>query len=130
MEREENHKKVRAGRGQKPKWEIPGESRMNTLKRPKTTWATLAVGIALLFPGLALAQEGSLAGRWDLTIESKGSFMPSWLEIEYRAGVPRARFVGRWGSARALPKIEIKGDDILFVSPKEEEGSTNDLEFR
>lgn len=73
---------------------------------------------------------GAFAGRWDLTIASDGKELPSWLEVTNQNGTPHASFVGRWGHMRALPKVEIKGDEILFVSPKDEEGSKNDLVFR
>ena len=73
----------------------------------------------------------AFAGRWDLTIEnSDRRQMASWLEIHFENGYPRARFVGRWGNARPLPGTEIAGNHIFFVSPKDEEGSTNDLVFR
>jgi len=38
--------------------------------------------------------------------------------------------VGRWGNARPLPKIEISQGKLVFVSPKDEEGSKNDLIFQ
>ncbi len=37
--------------------------------------------------------------------------------------------MGRWGNARPLPTVTVQGDQIRFVSPKQEEGSTNDLVF-
>jgi hypothetical protein len=37
--------------------------------------------------------------------------------------------VGRWGNARPLPKVEISGGQLTFVSPKDEEGSKADLVF-
>ena len=37
--------------------------------------------------------------------------------------------VSRWGHARFLPKLEISGDHLTFVSPKEEEDSKEDLVF-
>jgi hypothetical protein len=75
--------------------------------------------------------NNAFAGRWDLTIKNTNNLvMPSWLEILVEGGVPRANFVGRWGSARPLPEIKINGGNIEFVSPKGEEGSKSDLEFR
>jgi len=74
--------------------------------------------------------ESGFTGRWDLTIkEPSGKFLPSWLELIQAGSNWRARFTGRWGNARPLPIVEIHGDAIRFVSPKEEEGSKNDLEF-
>src|SRR5262249_54196424 len=58
-----------------------------------------------------------------------GKLLPSWLELTSVNGAWKARFVGRWGNARPLPQVEIKGEDIQFLSPKEEEGSKNDLLF-
>lgn len=68
-------------------------------------------------------------GRWDLTLKSMDREYPSWIEINQANGQLSARFVGRWGNARPLPKIEIHGNHITFVSPKEEEGSKNDMVF-
>ena len=74
--------------------------------------------------------SSGLAGRWDLTIKSGTRELPSWVEILDENGKVKANFVGRWGNARPLPKVEIHGRDILFVSPKAEEGSKTDLVFR
>jgi hypothetical protein len=69
-------------------------------------------------------------GRWDLTIQARERTYPSWLELSRKDGKLAARFVGRWGNARPLPKVEIQNGELLFVSPKEEEDSSNDLVFR
>jgi Domain of Unknown Function (DUF1080) len=68
-------------------------------------------------------------GRWDLTLKSPGSEYPSWLELREQGGHLKAQMVGRWGNARPLPKTELSGGHLTFVSPKEEEGSTSDLVF-
>ena len=74
--------------------------------------------------------ERGFAGRWDLTIkEADKKELPSWLELLPEQGTWKARFVGRWGNARPLANVSIEGEHIRFVSPKEEEGSTNDLIF-
>ncbi len=91
------------------------------------------VVLALFGAAIALhAQDGSykhFVGRWDMTLNSANQKYPSWLEITEQNGQLSAQYVGRWGNARALPKIEIKGDHIIFVSPKEEEGTKTDLVF-
>ncbi len=69
-------------------------------------------------------------GRWDLTIQGADRMYPSWLELSQENKVLKARFVGRWGNARSLAKVELREGELLFVSPKEEEGSRNDLVFR
>ncbi len=68
-------------------------------------------------------------GRWDLTLTAPDRQYPSWLEIEQTDGKLSALFVGRWGNARKLPRIEIRGTHITFVSPKENEGSKNDMVY-
>lgn len=69
-------------------------------------------------------------GRWDLTLKAPDREYGSWLEIRQEAGKLTARMVGRWGNARALPKVEIQGDQLIFVSPKEEEARPDDMVFR
>ncbi len=68
-------------------------------------------------------------GRWDLTLKSTDREYPSWLEIRLEAGKLTAQMVGRWGNARPLPKVEIAGGQLTFLSPKEEEDSPTDWVF-
>jgi hypothetical protein len=71
----------------------------------------------------------AFVGRWDLTLKSPQREYPSWIEISEKDGKVSAVFVSRWGNARPLPKIEIKGEHITFVSPKEEEDRKEDMVF-
>jgi hypothetical protein len=68
-------------------------------------------------------------GRWDLTLKAPDREYPSWLELREENGALKAEMVGRWGNARPLPKVEIAGGKLTFVSPKEEEESKADLVF-
>jgi 3-keto-disaccharide hydrolase len=68
-------------------------------------------------------------GRWDLTLKAPDREYPSWLELRSENGQLKAQMVGRWGNARPLPKAELSQGHLTFVSPKEEEGSSNDLIF-
>jgi len=68
-------------------------------------------------------------GRWDLTLETSQRDYPSWLEIRQENGEIKAQMVGRDGSARPLPKIEIKENVITFVSPAKAEHRPNDMVF-
>ena len=102
-----------------------------------------AVAIAFAFsPAAAGAQPSAAAspaaesaslrpflGRWDLTVKTPGRERPSWIEVEEQNGQLSAQFVGAWGHARALPKIEIHGNRISFVSPKQDEGRKDDMVF-
>jgi hypothetical protein len=91
----------------------------------------LAVGSEMVADQKAgAAAEEAFAGRWDLTIrDSDNKQLPSWLELTAEGELWKAKFVGRWGNARPLPKVVLKGDLIQFVSPKQEEDSKTDLVF-
>jgi hypothetical protein len=82
-------------------------------------------------PAAAAAAKSAdpFLGRWDLTLKSMDHEYPSWIEIDQKDGQLSAQFVGRWGNARPLPKVEIHGNHITFVSPKEEEGAKEDMVF-
>jgi hypothetical protein len=73
--------------------------------------------------------QKSFLGRWDLTLKAPDREYPSWIEIQQQDGQFSAQFVSRWGNARPLPKIEIEGTHITFVSPKEEEDRKDDMVF-
>ena len=89
---------------------------------------TLLFQVAALVAQAAPAAQQNFLGRWDLTILD-GKEIPSWLELVRSNGVLKAVFVGRWGNARLLPYAAIEGGKLSFRSPKEEEGSKNDLMF-
>jgi hypothetical protein len=69
-------------------------------------------------------------GRWDLTLKAGMKEYPSWLNLYQTGGVLKAEMTARWGNARPLPKVEINGGVLTFVSPKEEEGSKADMVFK
>jgi len=88
--------------------------------------------LAVLFRApLASAQAAApFLGRWDLTLHAPDREYPSWIEITEKDGKVSARFTSRWGNARPLPRVEIDGTQITFVSPKEEEERKDDMVFR
>ena len=66
----------------------------------------------------------ALVRRWNLKIQDANhKQLPSWLELSVDQGVWKANFVGRWGDARPLPTVVLQGDQIQFVSPRQEEDS-------
>jgi hypothetical protein len=77
----------------------------------------------------AIAQQNKMLGRWDLTVKSADKEYPSWLELVDKGGKLTANFVGRWGNARPLPKVEIDGAKLTFTSPKDEEGGKKDMTY-
>ena len=80
-------------------------------------------------PSAQSADLKAFLGRWDLTLKAPDHEYPSWIEIQQQNGQFTAQFVSRWGNARPLPKIEIQGTHITFVSPKEEEDRKDDMVF-
>jgi len=78
----------------------------------------------------AAAKTNAFLGRWDLTVRTADKQLPSWLEMGEEKGALKARFVGRWGNARPLARVQLKDGELLFISPKEEEGSKTDLVFQ
>jgi len=75
------------------------------------------------------AESKAYLGRWDLTLKAPDREYPSWLDLQMENGVLRAQYVGRWGNARPLPKVEISNGKLRFVSPKDEESSERDMVF-
>src|SRR5229473_423504 len=68
-------------------------------------------------------------GRWDLTLRAGDREYPSWLELREEGGQLKAEFVGRWGNARPLAKVELSNGILTFVSPKAEEDLPVDMVF-
>jgi len=96
-----------------------------------------AIAAAMFTASLSIANDDASSsavqpflGRWDLTLKSSNHEYPSWLEISQDGGQLKAQFVGRGGNARPLTRVEISNGALTFVSPKEEEGGTNDMVFK
>jgi hypothetical protein len=91
----------------------------------------LLISVLLALTAAANAEDipSDYLGRWDVTLETPERELPTWLEITQLQGKPAVRMVGRWGHARMLPSAEYAHDRIRFVSPKEEEGRTDDMVF-
>lgn len=77
----------------------------------------------------AVASSKPFLGRWDMTLHAPDRDWASWLELSEDQGQLKAQMVGRWGNARPLPKVEITNGKLVFVSPKEEEGRKDDMQF-
>jgi hypothetical protein len=71
-----------------------------------------------------------LLGRWDLTIHSPARELPSWIQIIEVQGEPKILMTGVTGNARRLPKVEFQGGQIEFLSPKDQEGFSQDALFK
>jgi hypothetical protein len=91
------------------------------------TWSF--VGSAQASDSSRASAEAAVMGRWDLTLHAPDREYPSWLEVERDGSTLKAQFVGRWGNARPLPKVQLADGVLKFVSPKEEEDSKQDMVF-
>lgn len=76
------------------------------------------------------ASNNPLSGRWDLTLATPSGELPSWIEISFPGGAPKALFVGVMDHAVPPKDIEIIGSQFRFVSPKGEEGFPQDMLFK
>ncbi len=81
---------------------------------------------------IAVGEESPnpLVGRWNLTVEGpKGSF-PAWLEIR-KSGVDAlvGSYVGQFGSARPIGKIEVRDKGFRFSVPTQYERTPEDVVY-
>jgi hypothetical protein len=69
-------------------------------------------------------------GRWDISVKTPQRELPSWVEISEEHGQPKVVMVGLTDHATPLARVQMKEGEIDFVSPKGEEGYTEDTEFK
>ena len=86
-------------------------------------------------PSIGLSEDkadlrsASVIGRWDLTVQGPQGAYPSWIEIE-RSGrkVLTGRYVGEFGSARPVSKVEFEQGRIRFSVPPQWEERKIDVD--
>lgn len=73
--------------------------------------------------------ESSVIGGWDLTVQGPDGEYPSWIEIE-RSGRKSliGRYVGQFGSARPVSKVEFEQGTIRFSVPPQWEDRKIDVD--
>ncbi|MES2306563.1 MAG: DUF1080 domain-containing protein [Gemmatimonadota bacterium] len=110
----------------------------DTVDRPqKRHHLLMGLGLALFIPlasprtpptqGAPVAPP-AIVGRWDLTVRSTGGSYPSWLEVELSGNSTLVgRFVGQFGSARPISRVEFKDGAVHFAIPPQWERGTGDL---
>jgi hypothetical protein len=105
---------------------------MGTRSAKWVVCAVIAVGCcAAAVSARAQASDAkAFVGRWDLTLKAPDGEHPSWIEISEKEGNLSALFTGRWGNARPLPEIQVAGNMVTFVSPKDEESTKDNLVFK
>jgi hypothetical protein len=95
-------------------------------------------GIVLTVGGPRLAGEedkpaklrSPLVGRWDMIVQSPEGDYPSWLEVRlsgYRTLV--GSFVGQFGSARPIGRVEFENGRLRFSVPPQWEERKDDWHF-
>jgi len=69
-------------------------------------------------------------GRWDLTVKSPSRELPTWIEVSEDQGKPKVVMVGVTDHATPLKQVEMKDQELDFLSPKAEEGYQQDTLFK
>jgi hypothetical protein len=69
-------------------------------------------------------------GRWDISVKTPRQELPSWIEISEEKGQPKVVMVGLTDHATPLARVQMRDGEIVFVSPKGEEGYSEDMEFK
>ena len=97
---------------------------------PGSVLLLLCVGLLSAADDPPAKSEAALIGRWDLTVQSPDGAYPSWLEIR-RSGRRTlvGSYVGRFGSARPIAKIELVEGHMSFTVPPQWEQRKDDVRF-
>jgi hypothetical protein len=90
----------------------------------------ILAGSAIAEPvaGALQVAQVPVIGRWDLTVAGPEGSYPSWLEVR-RSGDRTlvGRFVGQFGSARPIARIEFSDSVLRFAIPPQWETGDGDL---
>ena len=79
--------------------------------------------------GKKLVNVAGIEGRWDITIQSSGKEMPSWLEVTHSGrSTLVGQFVGVSGSARPISRVNFEGSKMSFSIPPQWENGNSDLQ--
>lgn len=85
---------------------------------------------SMTVPAAGALQLGqpSVIGRWDLTVTGSSGTYPSWLEVRKSGDRTLVgRFVGQFGSARPIARIEFSDSVLRFAIPPQWETGDQDL---
>ncbi len=75
------------------------------------------------------ATTNPFLGRWDVILQMANGEAPSWFEIMKSGEKLEGSFVGRFGSARPIARIEINQVQLTFGLPKQYEKRTTEMVF-
>ena len=88
--------------------------------------------LRLALPTVSAAQgnrERSILGRWDLNVHGEEGDYPAWLEVRRSGSSLVGSFVGQFGSARPIGRVEFADGRLRFAVPPQFERRKDDLRF-
>lgn len=91
---------------------------------------SIIIGLILALPSSrsALSQSAPILGRWDLVVTGPDGPYPSWLEVTSSGrDALVGRFVGQFGSARPISRVEYTSGVLRFAIPHQWEQGDGDL---
>jgi 3-keto-disaccharide hydrolase len=98
----------------------------------KCLWPVLPVLLVAAAAGCddrASKSDPPICGRWDLTVQGTQGDYPSWLEVRKSGRTLVGSFVGRFGSARPISRVEFADGRVHFSVPPQYEERQDDLDF-
>ncbi|HEV3117376.1 MAG TPA: DUF1080 domain-containing protein [Gemmataceae bacterium] len=101
---------------------------------PRTT-ALLLLSAAVAVTSATLKQADNrqgqeIIGRWDLTVKAPDGDYPSWLEVRLSGRRTLVgSFVGRFGSARPISRVDFTDGKVSFSLPPQWEDRKDDQHF-
>jgi hypothetical protein len=128
--RTEKHKRKRnaLSRSERQLWE---NHTMKTKRMLRRLQSIVACWV-LVLTAIATAQDksSSIIGRWDVTVHGADGDYPSWFEVQ-RSGRKSlvGSYVGQFGSARPVSKVEFENDTMRFTVPPQWEERATDVTY-
>jgi hypothetical protein len=103
---------------------------MNSARRVLSVTAIVAAPVVAGFAAHAARQQAPppVIGRWDLTVTGLDFPACAWLEVEPSGNRTLVgRFVGWWGSARPVSRVEFADGVLRFAIPPQWESGDQEL---
>lgn len=108
---------------------------MRIERRQNMNRRVLAMVTASLLTLIAIAgaqdKSSSIIGRWDVTVHGTDGDYPSWFEVS-RSGHKSlvGSYVGQFGSARPVSKVEFESGKMRFTVPPQWEERNTDVTYK
>jgi hypothetical protein len=98
-------------------------------------WSLTTAGAGFLclaltaVPAAQSKRAATVLGRWDLTVHGPQGDYSSWLEVRRSGRSLVGSFVGQFGSARPISRVEFEDGRVRFALPPQFEDRKDDLRF-